>query len=87
MVPVDGRAHCPIVIRLPVVPRVVRRVVLHVKTANHGNFVDLIDEIIIVESGLPRKDILTVVVDKPLVELLSLERSIWIDQFVKRQSG
>jgi hypothetical protein len=50
----------------------VRRVVLHVEAANHRNFVDLVHEIVVVESGLPRKDVLPVVIYESLVELLRL---------------
>lgn len=44
---------------------------------------DLADEIIIVESGLSRENILSVVLQQPLVQLLCLGGSVWIDQLVE----
>ena len=52
VVPLDGLVDCAVVSRLPVVPGVVGRVVLHVKTSHQRFLPCLADKLIVVKSGL-----------------------------------
>lgn len=67
-VPFDGFIDGAVVVGLPVEPRVVRRVVLHIETSDHGNFVGFAGEIVVIEGGLTRQHIFVVILGELLVE-------------------
>lgn len=61
-VPVNRVLDGAIIIGLPVVPGVVRRVVLHIETLHQGALPDFRLQLFVVVVGLPRQDRLSVVV-------------------------
>lgn len=86
VIPFDGLIDGSIICRLPIVPGIVRGVVLHIKSSNNGFFPCFADKVIIIECGLTGEHILTVVVDQFLVKLLGLGRGARIYEFIEAEA-
>lgn len=60
LIPSNGILNGAIIIRLPIVPRVMRRVVLHIEALHQGTLANFGLEFLVVVVGLSRKNVLSV---------------------------